>query len=153
MADNLGTAEIHDLLAPLHAWYEVSPYYVFLDVRPVGAHATEQRIQAGYDVSVLGLLEHERLPLFQSDAAQRFLAFLASSAEEIQRAAGDRCTVEILPRTDSVVLDAQQHFRPEGVLLIRIGHHRGLDQPAGSAEDGALKAVRNLLRELGVKGP
>jgi hypothetical protein len=113
---------------------------------------SEHRVQAGFDVNVYGVLKKEHLPLFQSDEARTVLGYLKDVAREIESKAGGGCTIEVMPRTDSVVLDPQQHFLPQGMLQIRISHSRGLDQPQGPAEELALKSIRESLRELGVRG-
>jgi hypothetical protein len=39
------------------------------------------------------------------------------------------------------------------MLRIRISHDRGLDQPEGPAEEQALRAILESLRELKVRQP
>ena len=130
----------------------VRPYYVLLDLRPAGGPPTTQKVQAGFDVNLYGNLDRERLPLFNSEGAHIVLNHFESAAQEIQSRAGNHCTVEITPVTDSLVLDSQQHFRPQGILQIRISHARGMDQPEGPSEEFALKAVWNFCTNSGLEG-
>jgi hypothetical protein len=102
-------------------------------------------------VNLYAAVESEGLPVFRSEAAHAALNYLESCAQEIQSKAGHSCTVEVIPCTDSLVLNPQQHFRPEAMLQIRISHDRGLDQPEGPAEEVALKATEELLHSLGIK--
>ena len=152
MPGDVETTGIRELLEPFHVHYEVSPYYVLFNQHRVGAPPIEQRVQNGFDVNVYGALESEQLPLFHTEGAHTVISYFESAAREIQSKAGHDCKVEILPYTNSLVLDTQQHFRPQGMLQIRISHARGLDQPEGPAEELALKAIRDLLQELGVRG-
>ena len=45
-----------------HAFYEVSPYYVLLDERPVGLPATTRTVQAGFHVDVYGIRTEDTEP-------------------------------------------------------------------------------------------
>lgn len=150
MASDVQTANIQELFAPFHARYEVRPYYVISDDRSAGEGATK-RVQSGFEVSVYGVLSGQQLPLFKTEAAHTALDYLDSAARQIASKAGDCCTIEILPRTDSMILDPGQQFQPEGMLQIRISHVRGLGEPAGPSEDVALRSVQGLLRDLGIK--
>ena len=151
MPTDVREADIHEVLEQHHARYEVRPYYVILDQRPAGATPIEQKVQAGFDVNLYGALEKEQLPLYRSEGARMVVNYFEVVAREIQSKAGQHCTVEVIPCTDSVVLDTNQHFRPQAVLQIRISHDRGLDQPEGPSEEQALEAIRETLHKLEVK--
>jgi hypothetical protein len=151
MTSNASTAEIHELLEPFRAHYEICPYYVVSERRPVGGQLVEQRVQAGFDVNLYGAVGSMRLPLFHTEAAQKLVDFFESAAKEIESSAGQSCTVRVIPYTDSLVVQPQQQFSAEGMLQIRISHGRGVDQPEGPAEELALKATQALLQELGIK--
>jgi hypothetical protein len=151
MAIHVPTVDIHELLEPYHVHYEVFPYYVMSEQFPVGGPPVIERVQAGFDVNLYAVLETARFPLLHSDAAHRVINFLESAGQEIQSTAGNHCTVEVIPCTDSAVLDAQEHFQPQEMLRIRISHARGLDRPEGPAEELALKATEELLHELGIR--
>jgi len=151
MGTGVDVAGIHELVQRQNVRYEVRPYYVVLDQRPVGAPPIEQRITAGFDVDLYGTLEKEQFPLFRTDEAHRVLHYFESLAAEIQPRIGQKCAIEVIPYSESVVLDTHQDFQPQVVLRIRITHDRGLDQPAGPAEDQALSAIRGTLSELGIR--
>jgi hypothetical protein len=151
MASDVRESDIHEVLEQYHVRYELRPYYVVLDRRTAGTQPVEQRVQAGFDLDLYGALEKWQLPLFRSEGARRVVSYFESVAQELQLKAGERCTVEIIPCTDSVVLDTHEHFRPQAMLRIRISHDRGLDQPAGPSEEQALKAIRETLHELEVR--
>jgi hypothetical protein len=122
-----------------------------LDQRPVGAPPVEQKVQAGFDVHLYGAVEKEQLPLYRNEEGHKVVAYFEAVAQEIQSKAGQQCTVEAIPYTDSLVLDTTQHFRPQAVLTIRISHDRGLDQPAGPSEEQALGAIRETLHKLEIR--
>jgi hypothetical protein len=151
MTTDVRKTEIHEFLERHHVRYEVRPYYVVWDQRPVGGRPTEQRVQAGFDVDLYGALDTWQLPLFSSEEARNVVNYFESVAEQIQSEIGQHCTVEVIPYADSVTLDTHEHFRPEGMASIRISHDRGLDQPAGPSEERALKMIQETLHELGVK--
>lgn len=151
MATDVREADIHEVLEQHHARYEVRPYYVIWDQRPAGAPPIEQKVQAGFDVNLYGALEKEQLPLYRSERARMVVNYFEAVAQEIQSKVGQHCTIEVIPCTDSLVLDTTQHFRPQAMLQIRISHCRGLDQPAGPSEERALEAIRETLHRLGVR--
>jgi len=151
MASDVREVDIHEVLERHQVRYEVRPYYVVLDQRPVDAPPIQQRVQAGFDVDLYGTLEKEELPLFQSEGARRVVDYFETIAKEIQLKVGHKCTIEIMPFIDSLVLDTHQHFQPQAMLRIRISHARGLDQPEGSPEEQALITIQGRLRELKVR--
>jgi hypothetical protein len=153
MAPNMNSmaTDVREVLERYHVHYEVRPYYAVLDERPAGAPRIEQRVQAGFDVNLYGTLEKEQMPDFDSKEAREIVRYFESRAREIQSQAGQRCTVEVIPCPDSIVLDTRQHFQPEAMLQIRISHDRGLEQAEGPSEEEALQAVRETLHELGVR--
>jgi hypothetical protein len=144
-------ADVQQVLDRYHVFYEVRPYYVVLDERPAGAPRIEQKVQAGFDVNLYGILQTSQFPVFHTEDGRLVLDYFGSVAREIQATAGHGCTVELMPETDSVVRDTRRHFQPEAMLRIRISHDRGLDQPAGPPEQQALQAIRNMLHEFNVK--
>src|SRR5215469_8690640 len=50
MADNISS-----LVKEHHAFYEVSPYYVEVEERPLGRPVTARGIQAGFNIDVYGV--------------------------------------------------------------------------------------------------
>jgi hypothetical protein len=64
---------------------------------------------------------------------------------------GDRCSIEVIPFPSTVILDTRRKLQPEAMVRIRITHRRGLGQPAGASEEGALKQIEEQLRGLGIK--
>ena len=151
MAGDVRELDVHEALEVHHVGYEVRPYYVVLDQRPAGAPPKEQKIQAGFDVDLYAAAEKYQVPTFDSEDAHVVMDYFESLAREVQSAAGQHCTVEVIPSPDSLVLDTQKHFQPQVMLQIRVSHERGLDQPAGPSEEQALKAIREALHELGVR--
>jgi hypothetical protein len=97
-------------------------------------------------VNLYGTLEKGAIPSFPE---RRSLTYFESIAQEVQSKAGQRCTVEIIPYTDSVVPDTR--LLAAGNDAIRISHDRGLDQAEWPSEEQALRTIRETLRQLGVK--
>lgn len=150
MTTDVRTADIRTALEPYHVRYEVRPYFVVLDQRPEGAPPVEEKIQAGFEVDLSAALEKCEFPVFHTEKARMVVSYFESLAREIEAAAGQHCTVDVIP-DESLVLDVQKHFQPEAMLQIRISHERGLDQPAGPPEEQALKAIRSALHELEIR--
>jgi hypothetical protein len=150
MTTDVSRAELHEVFERYHARFEVRAYYVVWDQRPENAPPVEQKVQAGFEVDLYAVLEKPQLPLFHSEEARRVVDYFGAVAQKIQSEAGQHCTVEIIPER-SLVLDTQKHFQPQAMLQIRISHERGMDQPAGPAEQQALTAVREELHELGIR--
>jgi hypothetical protein len=151
MTPDVRKADIHEVLERYHVRYEVRPYYVIWDQRPEGAPPVQQKVQAGFDVDLYGAHENYQVPRLDSEDARTVIDYFESLAREIQSAAGQHCTIEVIPCPDSLVLDTQKHFQPQVMLQIRISHERGLDQPAGPSEEQALKAIRETLHEFGAR--
>jgi hypothetical protein len=151
MPTDVREADIHAVLEQHHVHYEARPYYVVLDQRPAGAPAIVTKVQAGFDVNLYGALENEQLPLYRSEGGRMVVNYFETVAQEIQSKAGQHCTIEVIPSTDSLVLDTHQHFCPQAMLQIRISHCRGLDLPAGTSEEQALEAIRQTLQKMGVR--
>jgi hypothetical protein len=150
-ANDVRKADVQQVLDRYHAFYEVRPYYMVLDEHPAGAPRIEQKVQAGFDVNLYGILQTCHFPVFHTAEGRLVLDYFGSVAREIQSTVGHECTVELMAETDSVVRDTRRHFQPEAMLRIRISHDRGLDQSAGPPEEQALKAIRNVLHELNVR--
>jgi hypothetical protein len=129
--------------------YEVLPHYVLLEYRPAGANPTSRRIQAGFDIDVYGIKTGPESP----PTPEYELAFemLTRAAETILAKTDDSCSIEVIPYTSTVILDTKMHFQALGMLRITITHSRGLDQPAGAAEQHALKEMEDRLKSLGVR--
>ena len=126
----------------------MSPFYVVLEQRTAGAAPTSRRIQAGFDVDVYGIrTSHESQP---SPAYEFAYGRLKDLATTLLANTEDSCSIEVIPFRSALILDTRQHFQPLAVLRIQILHHRGLDQPAGAAEEIALKALEEKLHGAGL---
>ena len=135
-----------------HARYEVSPYFVVLDRRTLGAPPSLRRIHAGYDVELYGDGFDERAALTVGNAELReTLNELEAACRETAAHAADYSRIDIIPWNATLVLNVKSHLEPEALVTIRITHFRGLDQPAGSSEDKALADVVGSLYSMGVK--
>jgi len=143
MAENL-----ESLIQQHHAFYEVSPYYVVLEESHGKPRSSTLRIQAGFDIDVYGARTNGE-PEPSPDYAQGIEA-LQKIAESTAHHTSDSCSVEIIAFPSTVILDAKNHLQEEAILRIRVSHYRGLDQPAGPAEQRALDEIEKQLRSLGV---
>jgi hypothetical protein len=141
--------EVRRAIEDHQAFYEVAPYYVLFEERPPGGNPLSRRIQAGFDVDVFGIVKGPApRPSREYELVYQALSRLAQA---IQSHASDSCSIEVICLASMVIIDPRLHFQPEATLRIRIAHFRGLDQPAGPAEEQALQELLDQLRTLGVK--
>ena len=146
MADNISS-----LVKEHHAFYEVSPYYVLLDERPVGLPATTRRVQAGFNVDVYGVRTEDNEPAMPPPQEYALgYAELQKLAERVSQHATDSCSLEVIPFFSSAIIDRRNHGQVEAMIRIQISHERGLNQPAGSPEQRALEEVEKELKTLGI---
>jgi len=139
---------IHELIEQHHAFYQVLPYYIMVQimVQEERTHATTKRIQAGFDIDVYGIKpSHEQHP--GRDYVLGYVA-LEKLVETILPHTGESCSVEVIRFPSTVVFDPKRQFQEEGMLRIRITH-KGL-QPAGKPEERALKEIKERLHDLGL---
>ena len=146
MSDNFPS-----LVKQYHAFYEVSPYYVEFEERPVGRPAKNQRIQAGFNVDVYGVRPEDNEPAMPPphDYALSY-AELQKIAKKVTQRSSDSCSLEVIPFPSTAIIDARGHGQVEAIIRIQISHERGLDQPAGPPEQRALEEVENELKSLGI---
>jgi len=139
---------IHELIEQHHAFYQVLPYYIMVQimVQEERTHATTKRIQAGFDIDVYGIKpSHEQHP--GRDYVLGYVA-LEKLVETILPQTGESCSVEVIRFPSTVVFDPKRQFQEEGMLRIRITH-KGL-QPAGKPEERALQEIKERLHDLGL---
>ena len=142
--------DTRELLERHHARYEVSSYYILLDVRTPGTPPVQRRIHAGFDVDLYATGGgHE--PLLSKGEFRTTIHDLCAAFREVLAPANGAHNIEIIPFETSVVLNVQHHLDPEALVRIRITHTRGLDQPAGEIEQKTLNDVVGLLHTLGVR--
>ena len=134
-----------------HAFYEVSPYYVLLDERPVGLPATTRTVQAGFNVDVYGVRTEDTEPAMPPPQEYALAyAELQKLAERVSQHASDSCSLEVIPFPSTAIIDSRDRGKVEATIRIRISHERGLNQPAGSPEKCALEEVERELKSLGI---
>jgi len=149
MAIDVGQADVRRVFQRHGVRYEVRPYYVLFEQRPLGAPSVSQRIQAGFDVDLFGALDKMEVPSPLREEAEIVFSYFEAVAREVQSQVSQGCTVEIMRYPDSLVLDS--HFQPQAMVRIRISHSRGLDQSEGPTEEQALNAIRDKLHALGLR--
>ena len=141
-----------ELLMRHSARYEVSPYFVMLDVRTFGLPSTQRKIHAGFDLSLYGNGFHDPpMHSIGNGELRATLSELSAACRDVVSQAKEGCMIEIIPFEATLVLDVKRHFEPEALVRIRITHSRGLDQPAGASEEKALAEVMASLDSFGVK--
>jgi hypothetical protein len=150
MTPDVGSTDLHEFLAGHRVWYEFRPHYVVVDQRPPGGPPVRRMLQAGFDVDLYAEFQIEQFGLDHDQKAHEVRSYFESVAKEIETQVGQQCTVEIMPYRDMVILDTHDHFQPEAMLQIQIGHCRGMDQPSGAPEEQALHLLQDKLHNLAV---
>src|SRR5579862_2326246 len=121
-----------------HVRYEVSPYFVVLDVRTLGVPPSQQRVQAGFDIDLYGNgFDHGSAHSFENGELRTTLNELCAACRAVVAPATESCRIEIIPLEATLILNVKRHFEPEALVRIRITHSGGLDQPAGASEEKA----------------
>jgi len=142
---------ISTLVKEHHAFYEVSPYYVLLDERPLGLPATTRSVHAGFNVDVYGVRTEDNEPAMPPpDEYALGYVGLQKLAESISQHSSDSCSLEVIPFPSTAIIDSRNHGQVEAMIRIQISHERGLNQPAGSPEQRALQEVERELKSLGI---
>jgi hypothetical protein len=146
MSDN-----IVQLVKEHRAFYEVSPYYVMLEERHGSLDVTTRTLKGGFDVDIYGVNTRNEMAFPGSDRDYA-LAFaeLQKIAQEVSHHTSGSCVLEVMPFPSRIVFDNRKGDTVEGMIRIRISHVRGLDHPAGPAEEHALEKVENQLQGMGV---
>jgi hypothetical protein len=143
--------DIISLVKEHRAFYEVSPYYVEVEERPVGRPVTARRIQAGFNVDVYGVrTEDNKLAMPQAHEYALGYAELQRLAEKVSQHATDSCSLEVSQFPSTAIIDSRHRGQVEAMIRITISHFRGLDQPAGLPEQRALEEVERELKSLGI---
>jgi hypothetical protein len=143
--------KIRQLIEQHHAYYEVSPYYLVINVSAATGAAETRMIQHGFDVDVYGIKTSgdRGLPAISPDYAlgSALLQELAMTASSHRT---DKCSIKINRFGSTEFLDPKDGFEPSARLQVRITHGRGLDQPAGISEQQALEDIEKQLQSLGI---
>jgi len=135
-----------------HSRYEVSPYFVVLDVRTFGVPPSRRRIHSGFNLDLYGRgPDHGSALSFQNGGIRAALNELCAACRAVVKPAAEYASIEIIPFAATLVLNVKSHFEPEALVRIRITHTRGLDQPVGTSEEKARADVGGRLESLGVK--
>jgi hypothetical protein len=141
-------ASVRELVKQHQAFYEVLPYSIVIEERLPASAAAVRRSQAGFDIDVYAITAAS-VPGGSPEYALGYAA-LRDIAETVASQSYDSCSIEAIPFTSTIILDAKRKFQPEAMLRIRVTHFRGLDQSSGKEEENALKAILKQLQHLGV---
>lgn len=142
---------IRSLAEEHHAFYEVLPYYLVLDDSHGRGPARTLRVQAGWDVDIVGARSDANGPMMPPP--QKYApayAELQRMAAEVSQDAAGACSVEVIAFPATAIIDAQGQDKVGALLRVRISHLGGLDQSAGPPERGALEEVEERLKAFGI---
>jgi len=142
--------DLRKLVEERQPYYEVLPYYVVVEEGHGSASGGTRRIQAGFDIDIYGKKADNKLP---GHSPKYLMGYeeLQKIAKETSCQIGDSCSIEVIPFFSTIFLDTKNNLRPQAMLRVIISHWRGLDQPAGPAEDRALRTIERRLQGLGLR--
>lgn len=130
------------------AFYEVMPYYVVVDERPLAKRQPPRTVKAGFDIDVYGTKFSDG-PQHSAEYIQAYDT-LKNVVATVRPDAIDCCRIEAIPFYSTVYFDPRKDFERQVLLRIRITHGRGMDQPLGEPEERALRQVQEQLDGLGL---
>jgi hypothetical protein len=141
------SGNVREIIESHKCFFEVLPYQIVFEDRPPGGAISARRVHAGFDLDIYGLkMSHEPDP-----PAEYWLVY--TKLKEMINAVGldnkHACAIDVIPFGSTIVLDTRDHLQPLAMLRIRITH-RGMHEPAGAAEQEALKTVEAQLSKLGI---
>jgi hypothetical protein len=143
-------SDIRELVKEHLAYYELWPYFVIIEERHGSSTPITHRIQAGFDIDIYAARTDSVLPLHSPKYAIGTTE-LERIAKEVSDRAAESRSIEVISFPSTVVLDTQNNFQSQAMLKIRINHFRGLDQPAGPAEERALQELEGELQARGIR--
>lgn len=142
------SGNVREIIEFHHCFCEVSPYYILSEDRPVKGAVSVRRVHAGFDLDIYGV-KMSRQP---DPPAEYWIVYtkLKEGVDVVRHENNHACSIEVIPFGSTIVLDTRDHLQPMAMLRIRITHYRGIHEPAGAAEQEALKAVEAQLSNLGI---
>ena len=140
--------DIRQIFQSHYCYLEILPYYIVAESRPAGCAVNVRRVQAGYDLDIYGV-KMSREP---DPPAEYWLVYnrLKEVAESVRRENQGTCSVEVISFGSTIVLDTKNHLQPMALLRIRVAHCGDILEPAGAAEQKAVRDVEAQLSALGV---
>ena len=143
------TNDTRELLGRTFIRHQVSPYYILLDERPIGATPIQRRIHRGFDIDLYGSPVKGELHLDSGyECLRSTLEDLRALAEQILPKNANGSEIEVIPFDESLDMNPAKHFKAEAQLRIRISSAGSLDQPAGPPEEQVLHEVTEKLEAL-----
>jgi hypothetical protein len=100
-------------------------------------------VKAGFDIDLFS--EKDPAEAHPSPEYKRVYEALQTLKDEIARDMRDSCFVEVVPFNSTVYVDPKKNFQSKTLLRVRVGHGRGLEQPASTPEERALKKLQEML--------
>ena len=142
------SGDIRQILESHHCFLEISPCYVVAEDRPPGGAVSVRRVQAGFDLDIYGV-KMSREP---DPPAEYWMVYnrLKEVADVARRENNGASCIDVIPYGSTIILDTKNHLQPMALLRIRIMHSGGIHEPAGAAEQQALRSVEAQLSSLGV---
>ena len=140
--------DVRQVVESHHCYCEVSPYYIVTEDRPVGDAVSVRRVQAGFDLDIYA----DKMSRQPDPPAECWLVYtrLKEVVDAVRRQNKQACLIEVIPFGSTIVLDPRNHLQPMAMLRIRVTHNGDIHEPAGEAEQRALRAVEAQLSTLGI---
>jgi hypothetical protein len=142
------SGNICEIVESHHCYCAVSPCHIVYEDRPLGGAIGDRSVHAGFDLDIYGI-KMSRQP---DPPAEFWLVYtkLQEVVDVVRHENNDACSIEVIPFGSTLVLDTRDQLQPIPMLRIRITSFRGIQEPAGAAEQEALKAIQAQLSNLGI---
>jgi len=142
------SGNVCEIVESHRCFFEVSHYYIVHQDRPLGRPISARRVHAGFDIDIYGI-KMSREP---DPPAEYWLVYtkLKEIVDLVRHENKHACSIDVIPFGSTIVLDTRDHLQPLAMLRIRITSFRGIKEPAGAAEQEALRAVEAQLSNLGI---
>jgi hypothetical protein len=142
------SGDVREVIKFHHCYSEVSPHYIVTEERPVGGPVSVRRVQAGFDLDIYGV----KMSSEPDPSAEYWLAYtkFKDVVDAVRHESDRSCSIEVIPFGSTIVLDTRNHLQPMTMLRIRVTRNGNIHEPAGTAEQRALKALEAQLSRLGI---
>jgi hypothetical protein len=142
------SGNVREIIEFHHCFCEVSPYYILSEDRPVKGAVSARRVHVGFDLDIYGV----KMSCQPDPPAEYWLVYtkLKEIVDLVRHENKHACSIDVIPFGSTIVLDTRDHLQPLAMLRIRITSFRGIQEPAGAAEQEALKAVEAHLSNLAI---
>ena len=142
------SGDVRQVIKLHHCYWEVSPYYIVTEQRPVGGPVSVRRVQAGFDLDIYGV----KMSSDPDPSAEYWLVYteLKNIVDAVRRQGDRSCSIEVIPFGSTLILDTRNHLQPMTMLRIRVTRNGNVHEGIGPTGQQAVKVLEAQLNSLGM---